>query len=44
MTQIQLRQLCAQIEQDYFDQKMKEMSSITGLTEFNGFGDYAPLY
>lgn len=44
MTQIQLRQLCAQIENDYYDQKMNEMSVITGLTEFSGFGDYAPLY
>lgn len=44
MTQIQLRQLCAQIENDYYNQKMNEMSVITGLTEFSGFGDYAPLY
>lgn len=44
MTRIQLRQLCAQIENDYYDQKMDEMSVVTGLTEFSGFDDYAPLY
>lgn len=44
MTQIQLRQLCAQIENDYYNQKMNEMSVVTGLTEFSGFDDYAPLY
>jgi hypothetical protein len=44
MTQIQLRQLCAQIELDYYNKKMNEMSQIVGLTEFSGFDDFAPLY
>lgn len=44
MTQIQLRQLCAQIEADYYNQKMAEISKISEIVEFNGFDDYAPLY
>lgn len=44
MTQDQLKQLCSQIKNDYYDQQIDEMSMITGLTEFDGFDDYAPLY
>lgn len=41
------KQLCAQIELDYHNQKMSEMLRVTELTEFNGFNgfdDFAPLY
>lgn len=43
MTQLQLRQLCAQIESDYYNQKMEEISQISGVLEFNGYDSYAPI-
>jgi len=44
MTQIQLRQLCAQIELDYYNQKMNEMNEIVESNEFTGFDNFTPLY
>lgn len=44
MTKNELKQLCSQVENDYYNQKMEEMSNITGSVDFGGFDDFAPLY
>lgn len=44
MNQTQLKQLCSQLELDFYNQKMTEISKVSGLTEFHGFDDFASLY